>query len=141
MSAWLMPLTRTLVLIPATIFTFLIVYYCLLHFFHPTMTGSTFRLTLREGITGGLVGPTDSYSGATVMNMELKPQSKLDYVTQTATVSTDKASSFIQLVMSQLKTLPMEEPFGSEDIYGFDTGIMFSTNDFAWATGKVPHGN
>ncbi|KAI7879313.1 hypothetical protein K492DRAFT_178863 [Lichtheimia hyalospora FSU 10163] len=113
------------------------------------MTGSTYRLTLREGIVGGFVGPTlkkvveirgDANSGATVMQMSLKPEAKNDYLTQSGAVSTEQVTSLIGMIKQQLEQLPVEEPFGSEDIYGLDTAIMFSVDDFHWANGGGPEG-
>ena len=34
-----------------------------------------------------------------------------------------------------LKTLPMEKPAGSEDIYGLDTSIAWGSDDMMWING------
>lgn len=34
-----------------------------------------------------------------------------------------------------LKTIPVESPPGSEDIYGLDTSIMWGSNDLQWSNG------
>lgn len=35
-------------------------------------------------------------------------------------------------LQSILKTIPTENPRGSEDIYGLDTSIMWGSDDFVW---------
>ncbi|KAG2226180.1 hypothetical protein INT45_003325 [Circinella minor] len=108
------------------------------------MTGSSFQLILREGITGGFASPTvkkvieikgDSNSGATLLHANLKPESKNDYVTQTGAVSTEQITTLLSAIKDQLQNLPTEEPVGSEDIYGLDTSILFFADGFQWGNG------
>jgi len=50
--------------------------------------------------------------------------------------SEDKhTTSLIDELYGILKTLPTESPPGSEEIYGLDTGIAWSSNDLEWFNG------
>ncbi|CAO3586900.1 unnamed protein product [Absidia cylindrospora] len=102
-----------------------------------------FQIVLREGITGGFVGPTvkqaveirGDNSGAIISHANLKPSSKTDYVTQVGQLTGDEANALINTLGEQLSQLPTEEPVGSEDIYGFDTSITFLAENFQWQNG------
>ncbi|CAO3629218.1 unnamed protein product [Cunninghamella blakesleeana] len=106
-----------------------------------------FQIVVREGITGGFVGPTikravqidgDESQGASIQVSDLKAGTKADYNTLGGDLmGKNKAflSSFIPEIKDLLKTLPIEEPAGSEDIYGLDTSITFFSDDFNWQNG------
>lgn len=58
--------------------------------------------------------------------------------TNSAPITVKKDTSADKLVkelQSILKTLPVEDPLGSEDIYGLDTSIMWGSDDFTWVNG------
>jgi len=46
----------------------------------------------------------------------------------------DKEKEVAELV-EILKSLPVESPPGSEDIYGMDTSIFFASDEFQWTNG------
>ncbi|ORY99572.1 hypothetical protein BCR42DRAFT_385562 [Absidia repens] len=102
-----------------------------------------FHIVLREGITGGFVGPTVKQvveihgddEGATIVHANLKPSSKTDYTTQQGQLSTNEVQTLVNTLVPELGQLPIEEPIGSEDIYGFDTSISFLSGDFKWQNG------
>ncbi|KAI7864684.1 hypothetical protein BDF14DRAFT_1884113 [Spinellus fusiger] len=102
-----------------------------------------FQLILRQGITGGFVGPVTKQvvqvkgdaSGASILHANLKSDSKTDYVTQTGVLSSTVIQEAMLQIKSQLKSLPVEEPVGSQDIYGLDTSIGFFSDDFQWQNG------
>ncbi|CAO3646919.1 unnamed protein product [Cunninghamella echinulata] len=102
-----------------------------------------FQIVLREGITGGFVGPTvkqaveirGDETGASIVHSNLKPSTKADYTTQVGTLSTEQVQTLVTGIQDQLQQLPVEEPLGSEDIYGLDTSIAFFSDDFQWQNG------
>jgi hypothetical protein len=47
----------------------------------------------------------------------------------------DETSKLVTELESILKKLPTEQPPGSEDIYGLNTGIFWGSNDLQWANG------
>ncbi|SAM06450.1 hypothetical protein [Absidia glauca] len=102
-----------------------------------------FQIVLREGITGGFVGPTVKQvveirgddAGASILHANLKAASKSDYTTQTGSLQSDQVQSLAASLKEALAQLPTEQPPGSEDIYGLDTGISFMSDDFQWQNG------
>jgi hypothetical protein len=52
----------------------------------------------------------------------------------------DQVQSLAASLKKALAQLPTEQPPGSEDIYGLDTGISFMSDDFQWQNvkGKKP---
>jgi len=115
---------------------------CLL-FVQYTLAAMSFKVFLREGMVGGFVGPTikqvveingDS-NGAVIAHSTLKPGSKFDYNQQSGEVTPQEIHSLMADLHSQLKQLPLEEPIGSDDIYGRDISLGFFTSDFQWQNG------
>lgn len=47
----------------------------------------------------------------------------------------EEHSALIDELESILKTIPVESPPGSEDIYGMDTGIAWGSENLQWANG------
>ncbi|KAE8343844.1 hypothetical protein BDV24DRAFT_128313 [Aspergillus arachidicola] len=110
------------------------------------MAPSEYTIRLQKGIVGGFAPPTpsailkltknaeDSY---TIVNeairsddgpgMEHKPERTLD--------ASDKVESLVTGLYEILQDLPLESPPGSEDIYGKDISISWSSDDFAWCNG------
>ncbi|CAO3668548.1 unnamed protein product [Rhizopus stolonifer] len=103
----------------------------------------SFQIVLREGITGGFVGPVIKQaveingdpSGVNVMHSTLKPDTRADYNTLSGGASFEEVSSLFGLLKDQLSRLPTEQPVGSQDIYGQDISITFLTEDFQWSNG------
>ncbi|KAI8070484.1 hypothetical protein BC940DRAFT_271220 [Gongronella butleri] len=102
-----------------------------------------FQIVLREGITGGFVGPTlkqmvqiqGDDTGASIVHANLKPESKKEYTSQAGSLQADTVQALLTSIKEGLQSLPIEEPIGSEDIYGLDTSIAFFTDDFQWQNG------
>ncbi|KAJ6496386.1 hypothetical protein C8R45DRAFT_985802 [Mycena sanguinolenta] len=46
-----------------------------------------------------------------------------------------EVSALVEELHAILKTLPLEDPRGSEDIYGLDTSIMWGSEDLEWCNG------
>ena len=44
----------------------------------------------------------------------------------------DAADALVKELQSILKSIPTEEPRGSEDIYGLGISIMWGSDDFVW---------
>ena len=44
-------------------------------------------------------------------------------------------ASLVDELQNILKSIPIESPPGSEDIYGLDTGIAWQSGDFMWVNG------
>ena len=44
----------------------------------------------------------------------------------------EDVDELVEELQSILKTIPTEDPPGSEDIYGFDTSIMWGSDEFEW---------
>ncbi|KAI8330457.1 hypothetical protein BC941DRAFT_456746 [Chlamydoabsidia padenii] len=102
-----------------------------------------FQIVLREGITGGFVGPTIKQvveirgddAGASILHANLKTSSKSDYTTQTGSLAPEQVQTLTRSLKDALAQLPIETPPGSEDIYGLDTSISFMSDDFQWQNG------
>jgi hypothetical protein len=47
----------------------------------------------------------------------------------------DDTTKLVEELEAILKELPTEQPPGSEDIYGLNTGIAFQSGDFEWYNG------
>jgi len=100
------------------------------------------------GISGGFAPPTPSaiYTITQPLNADaltissfVRPdgtpgiQSK---ATPKSISSQDKhTASLIDELYGILKTIPTEDPPGSEDIYGLDTGIAWGSDDLEWMNG------
>ena len=93
---------------------------------------------LSSGITGGFAPPDPkavksvSYTAETKtlqITSSTSPSSNLAPVVVKKDDSVDKS---IEELQSILKSIPTEEPKGSEDIYGLDTSIMWGSDDLVW---------
>lgn len=51
------------------------------------------------------------------------------------TVPVTDAETLIDELHNILKEIPTEQPAGSEDIYGLDTGIFWESDDLTWING------
>ncbi|KAB8217100.1 hypothetical protein BDV33DRAFT_177733 [Aspergillus novoparasiticus] len=110
------------------------------------MAPSGYTIRLQKGIQGGFAPPTptaililakdadNSYitiyesirpdDGA---GMEDKPERTLN--------SSDEVEGLVTELYKILQDLPLEDPPGSEDIYGKDISISWSSDDFVWCNG------
>ncbi|KAI9278033.1 hypothetical protein BY458DRAFT_503580 [Sporodiniella umbellata] len=103
----------------------------------------SYQIVLREGITGGFVGPVikqaveikGDHTGASVMHSTLKPDSKADYNTLAGDAPAKDITQLVELLRGQLSELPTEKPIGSQDIYGQDISLTFLSEDFQWSNG------
>ena len=98
------------------------------------------------GITGGFAPPTPSaiYTLNTVskqptinVTAAVRPDgtpSLQDALPKTLTQD-DHTAALVNELTSILKSLPVESPPGSQDIYGLDTSIAFARDDFMWMNG------
>ncbi|KAJ6496361.1 hypothetical protein C8R45DRAFT_1061849 [Mycena sanguinolenta] len=91
------------------------------------MAPAEYFLRLQRSITGGFAPPTPSAS-YTLTQSPAQPNT----IAVTLVTRQDRAPSTpclrphpIEELHGILKTLPLEDPRGSEDIYGLDTSIMW----------------
>ncbi|KAF9781206.1 hypothetical protein BJ322DRAFT_1079679 [Thelephora terrestris] len=97
-----------------------------------------FYLRVVHGIVGGFAPPaptavkTVSYTDQTKtlqisFSSDLAPRVLKEDKDNFADVD-----ALVEELQSILRTIPTEEPKGSEDIYGLDTSIMWGSDDFVW---------
>ncbi|THH29163.1 hypothetical protein EUX98_g5027 [Antrodiella citrinella] len=110
------------------------------------MAPSEFSLRLQHGITGGFAPPTPSaiftVTGAPsvphlLVTAAVRPHgtpSLQDSIPKDLAID-NRTSSLVTELHSILKTIPVESPPGSEDIYGLDTSIAFGSEDLQWMNG------
>ncbi|KAH6964940.1 hypothetical protein EDB82DRAFT_511257 [Fusarium venenatum] len=103
------------------------------------MAPSQFYFRLRQGIIGGFAPPTPDLvieitgdGGSLQINIHEGGGSH-DSTTKTETVAAHEA--LVDELHGILKELPMEEPRGSEDIYGLNVGIAWGSDDLEWTNG------
>lgn len=98
------------------------------------------------GITGGFAPPTPSaihtitaLSTQPVINISsaIRPDGTpaLQDALPKSLKHNDHTAAAVYELYSILKTLPIESPPGSQDIYGMDTSIAFAHGDFVWMNG------
>ncbi|KAJ7110273.1 hypothetical protein C8R43DRAFT_166438 [Mycena crocata] len=113
------------------------------------MPPAEYLLRLQHGITGGFAPPTPNavYSvspspdasrlsitaavrpdGTPSLQDNLGPQSLTEGKKQ-------EADSLVDELHTILKSIPTENPKGSQDIYGVDTSIEWRSDDFEWHNG------
>ena len=99
--------------------------------------------TIVTGVTGGFIAPTPtshiiietSLDGKFVeITKSLKDDNAQDgYMTTKSALDNDeKVKNLMQGWIKTLSQLPVEEPRGSEDIYGFDTVIQLVSSSLKW---------
>ncbi|KAJ6496345.1 hypothetical protein C8R45DRAFT_157621 [Mycena sanguinolenta] len=120
------------------------------------MAPTEYFLRLQRGITGGFAPPTPS-AIYTLTQSPAQPNTiavtlatrqdgqPLDAMSEAAPKflpsSSDsnylgaEVSALVEELHAILKTLPLEDPRGSEDIYGMDTSIMWGSEDLEWCNG------
>ncbi|KAF9530498.1 hypothetical protein CPB83DRAFT_788008 [Crepidotus variabilis] len=106
-----------------------------------------FSLRLQEGIVGGFAPPTIN-----AFHTITKPQNNNQLMISSAfrsdgepepkplapkSINSQDAhtTALVEELHGILKTLPTEQPPGSEDIYGLDTSIAWGSEDFEWMNG------
>ncbi|KAI0699666.1 hypothetical protein BC835DRAFT_1267404 [Cytidiella melzeri] len=111
------------------------------------MSPAEFSLRLQKGITGGFAPPTPS-AILTVTGTPNKSDLHItaahradgtptlqDALPKSLSKSQSGVDESIGELYTILRSLPTEEPAGSEDIYGLDTSIAFGSDDFMWQNG------
>ncbi|KAJ7135102.1 hypothetical protein C8R46DRAFT_1139487 [Mycena filopes] len=110
------------------------------------MPPAEYFLRLQHGITGGFAPPTPNaiYTLTQPLN-----QTKLAITAAVREDGTrnlqeaapksvdhdDTTTALVDELHGILKSIPMEEPKGSEDIYGMDTSIAWGSDDLEWYNG------
>lgn len=98
------------------------------------------------GITGGFAPPTPSaiftITGTPTTDLHItsaiRPDgtpSLQDAAPKSLSASDPETVKQLDELYNILKTLPVESPPGSEDIYGLDTSIAFGSDDIMWLNG------
>lgn len=116
-----------------------------------TLAPAQFYVRLQHGIRGGFAPPTPNevhvLSRAPDTPNELLIQSEIRHsgspeltglapkYVKLGSGSDDKESRIAELHQI-LKSIPTEQPPGSEDIYGLDTQIMWGSDDLEWCNGS-----
>ncbi|KAJ7092919.1 hypothetical protein B0H15DRAFT_832952 [Mycena belliarum] len=110
------------------------------------MAPAEYFVRLQHGITGGFAPPTpDAVYTLTQMpntpslaiTAAVRPSGtpSLQEAAPTALSHSDATSALVDELHGILKAIPMEEPKGSEDIYGLDTSIAWGSDDLEWYNG------
>ncbi|KAG4429316.1 hypothetical protein IFR05_015200 [Cadophora sp. M221] len=112
------------------------------------MAPSEFIIRLQVGITGGFAPPSPS-AIYNITHAPSSPHLTIDSLTRhpgspdrelipqpTKHLLVQNYGKLIDQIYNILKELPTEQPVGSEDIYGLDTGINWSDGDgWTWSNG------
>jgi hypothetical protein len=113
---------------------------------------STLFLTVysRAGITGGFAPPTPSEihvltaspqkPNILAVDSQLREDGtpnlqSVNAVPKEVSIADASNLGLVDELEGILKTIPMERPQGSEDIYGMDTSIMWGSQGFEWING------
>ncbi|KAH7409181.1 hypothetical protein BKA64DRAFT_389473 [Cadophora sp. MPI-SDFR-AT-0126] len=109
------------------------------------MAPAEFSIRLQVGITGGFAPPspsaihtiTRSPSSPTmsITSQQRLPGSHDLQPLPTKTIPVQNYVEQIDQIYNVLKELPVDDPPGSEDIYGLDTGVTWSGNGLQWSNG------
>ncbi|KIP09763.1 hypothetical protein PHLGIDRAFT_102312, partial [Phlebiopsis gigantea 11061_1 CR5-6] len=111
------------------------------------MAPTEFSVRLQKGITGGFAPPTpsaiftiDGAPGRPELHITsaVRPHgtpSLQDALPKSLSASDANTQQLVGELYSILKSLPTEQPPGSEDIYRADVGIAFASGDFTWMNG------
>ncbi|THV08012.1 hypothetical protein K435DRAFT_709274 [Dendrothele bispora CBS 962.96] len=109
------------------------------------MPPSEYSLRLQKGITGGFAPPTSNAimtvtrpKDADTLNITsaVRPEgtpSLQDAVPKS--VKQDDHAALVDELHEILKSIPTEQPPGSEDIYGMDISIAWGSEDLMWCNG------
>ncbi|RGP66715.1 hypothetical protein FSPOR_6455 [Fusarium sporotrichioides] len=104
------------------------------------MAPSEFFIRLQKGITGGFAPPTLSLIISMQVNgddlqISINRNTVGDMSEESRTVAIVDHEDTIDKLGEILHELPTEDPPGSEDIYGLDTGIAWGSEDLEWWNG------
>jgi len=109
------------------------------------MAPTQYSVALQKGIVGGFAPPTPSalYSVSREndsTNLSIQRQKREAGQPSLCplapkTVPAADAEHLIDELHGILKQIPTEQPPGSEDIYGLDTGIFWQSDDMEWING------
>jgi len=120
------------------------------------MAPKEYSLRIQKGITGGFAPPTPSYIATITRplnssSLNIEHASRQDgtanlgsFAPKTlgndAEVNQASAEKLVDELHDILKSLPTEQPPGSEDIYGLDTSIFWGSDDLTWVNGGMGGG-
>ncbi|KAF6748066.1 hypothetical protein DFP72DRAFT_918079 [Ephemerocybe angulata] len=110
------------------------------------MAPSEFYVRLQKGIVGGFAPPTPDavYSvsksndqGHLLISAAVRPEGtpEVQNAAPKELKHDDDTGKLVSELESILKQIPTEQPPGSEDIYGLNTGIVWGSSDLEWANG------
>ncbi|KAI9926538.1 hypothetical protein ASPWEDRAFT_176490 [Aspergillus wentii DTO 134E9] len=111
------------------------------------MAPSEYGIRLQKGITGGFAPPTPTaiyqlYKESEGSSIKVSKSEREDGTPSLGAAleksldASDEALDLVDELYNILKELPIEQPAGSEDIYGHDTSIAWFDNDFQWLNGS-----
>ena len=100
----------------------------------------------RPGITGGFAPPTPNaiftITGTPTTDLHVTSAVRPDgtpsleeALPKSLSASEPATVGLLEELYGILKTIPVESPPGSEDIYGLDTSIAFGCDEFMWMNG------
>jgi len=109
------------------------------------MPPSEYSFRLQHGITGGFAPPTPEKIITVTAALNHSTLNLTSATRQDGTpglqdavpksLSAAETSALVDELHGILKTIPMESPPGSEDIYGLDTSIAWGSEDLEWYNG------
>ncbi|KAJ7510704.1 hypothetical protein B0H11DRAFT_1701063 [Mycena galericulata] len=109
------------------------------------MPPAEYFLRLQHGITGGFAPPTpdavysvtQSPNAALQITAAVRPSGtpELQDAAPKSLNPDNTTAALVDELHGILKSIPMEEPRGSEDIYGMDTSIAWGSEDLEWYNG------
>ncbi|KAF5373050.1 hypothetical protein D9758_001523 [Tetrapyrgos nigripes] len=110
------------------------------------MPPSEYSLRLQKGITGGFAPPTPNAIFTVTRPKDQDSLNITSAVRETGTPSLqgaapkslkqdDDNTKLVDELHEILKSIPTEQPPGSEDIYGMDTSIAWGSEDLQWCNG------
>ncbi|KAH7101756.1 hypothetical protein BKA62DRAFT_829843 [Auriculariales sp. MPI-PUGE-AT-0066] len=109
------------------------------------MAPSEYYIRLQRGITGGFIAPrpsqvvqiSHSSSAPTIVNIAVENREGGSLTAAAPKqLEASKANTLVEELADLLKDLPVEQPRGTADIYGFNIGITFGSDQFEWANGS-----
>ncbi|KAJ7108196.1 hypothetical protein C8R44DRAFT_803756 [Mycena epipterygia] len=110
------------------------------------MPPAEYFVRLQHGITGGFAPPTPNAvytltqplnATALAITAAVRPSGtpSLQDAAPKSLDHDDGTNALVDELHGILKSIPMEEPKGSEDIYGMDTSIAWGSDDLEWYNG------
>src|ERR1700742_4882035 len=84
-------------------------------------------------MTGGFAPPAPTHAKSVTFTPETNTLQIISSDLAPTSVEKDAATDpLVKELQSILKSIPTEEPRGSEDIYGLGISIMWGSDDFVW---------